>query len=356
MSRLLTPLLAVLLLSTVALADDARYRIVNEQFTQARRDVNGKKVLEITLRFRVEQPDSHKPVTDIDPKQIVITENGRRVTDLNISRPRKHEPLTVVLVVDTSGSMKAPANDDDAQSKIEALRTAAAQFVTELPPDTRLMLLPFSSTVARPEDFKDCNRPAEVAALKGRIERLSADGETALFDAVYTALQTLEAQRAPGRWVVVALTDGIDNSSRHRAPEVIERGREIGVPVYTLGFGREKEFSRELLADMAAQTGGKFYHARDAESLRLQFRTLSEELQPTYTVTFASLFQDDDGTARVVRVRIGQSEGEGLVYQRHGVVVPKMDQAIYLGLLFLIGVLLVVPAGVKRLYRFYGGT
>ena len=35
-------------------------------------------------------------------------------------------------------------------------------------------------------------------------------------------------------------------------------------------------------------------------------------------------------------------------YNVHGVVVPKMDPATYLVLLALIGVLLVVPAGMRR--------
>ena len=50
--------------------------------------------------------------------------------------------------------------------------------------------------------------------------------KTALFDAVYAAVATLEADGARGKRAVVAMTDGVDNSSRRRVDEVIERARE----------------------------------------------------------------------------------------------------------------------------------
>ena len=39
-----------------------------------------------------------------------------------------------------------------------------------------------------------------------------------------------------------------------------------------------------------------------------------------------------------------------------GVVVPAMDAGLYLGLLALLGVLLLIPSGLRRLHRFYGGV
>ena len=43
-------------------------------------------------------------------------------------------------------------------------------------------------------------------------------------------------------------------------------------------------------------------------------------------------------------------------YNVHGVIVPEMDQQVYLVILALLGALLAVPSGVRRLYRFYGGN
>ena len=200
----------------------------------------------------------------------------------------------------------------------------------------------------------------------------------------------------------VALTDGIDNSSRHRVEEVIERAKQAKAPLHMLGLGRPGQLDEGVLRRMASQTGGeyhhaqneetllaifealsirlhddgfdhdaltelarrtfgKFYHARQASDLRFQFREIAEELQTTYTVTFQSRRQVHDGTARGVDisvVRAGQrlSNVAQTDYHVPGVVVPKMEPTIYLALLAVLGIFLAAPAGIRRLYRFYGGV
>jgi VWFA-related protein len=375
MPRHLPLAILALLLTAVAASGDSsdavKYKIIrlDDKVVQTTREVNGKKTLYLTIKFRLEKANG-KPAGDVRKEEIHIKEDGKPVTDLEISQPRSVEPLTVVIVTDTSGSMNDPADKDDKEPKIEALRKAAGAFVKDMPEGARLTLLPFNSTVSRPEAFTD--RKDHIVS---RVNGLKASGETALFDAVLTAVQTLEAAKLPGRWAVVALTDGIDNSSRHRVEEAISRAREANVPLYMLGFGPEGEFDKKVMERMASDTDGKFFHARSAEELRLHFRTLVEEFQPTYTVTFADLRQTYDGLARDITVEIEQDgrsvskvyvEKDGKLVsaggesigqvQLHGVVVPIMNRAIYLVLLVLIGLLLALPAGVKRLYRSTGGT
>lgn len=327
-----------------------------------------------------------------------LAQNARiPVYTLGVGAPGKNEPVTTVLVLDHSGSMAAPADDTSQVPKIKALRIAAEQFVGLMRPGARMTLLPFSSTISTPGNFTESKGDLQV-----RISRLRPEGETALFDAVFAAVATLEAGNPPGKRAVVALTDGIDNSSRRRVAEVIDRAREARIPVHMLGLGRPGELDEKTMRDMARQTGGefhharneadliqifealsiqlhddgfdekslrqlaettggKFYHARNASDLQLYYRDLAEELQSTYTVTFASRRQVHDGTARgidisVVRNGTRLSPVASFDYQVHGVVVSKLHQGVYLALLAGIGVLLAVPVGIRKLYRFYGGT
>ena len=74
------------------------------------------------------------------------------------------------------------------------------------------------------------------------------------------------------------MTDGIDNTSRRRVPEVLERAREAKVPLYLLGFGRKGEIDTETMRRLAAETGGKFYHATNETSLIEIFENLSMDL------------------------------------------------------------------------------
>jgi VWFA-related protein len=324
---------------------------------------------------------------------------GVPVYTVGLGDPGKNEPVTTVLVLDHSGSMRAKASDADPLSKIEALHRAAARFVDLMRPNARTTLLPFSTAVDRPQPFSTDKR-----ALKERIKELKPQGGTLLYDATCAGIETLVAARLPGKKAVVVLTDGKDEApgSRHSDRLVIERAKEAGIPLYMLGLGRPEEINEAVMKRMAEETGGAYYHAgnqqrlielfeklsidihdegideaslrrlaeetggtytpvRDASRLHLAFDQLSTELQSTYTVTFPSRRSSHDGTARgidisVVRNGVRVSTVGSADYNVRGVVAAEMDHRVYLVLLAVLGVLLLAPAGVRRLYRFYGGT
>jgi VWFA-related protein len=320
---------------------------------------------------------------------------GVPVYTLGVGEPGRNEPVTTVLVLDQSGSMRATANDTDRLPKIEALRRAASRFVELMRPSAKTTLLPFSSTVGLPRPFS-----ANQAALKRDIAELRPEGGTLLYDATFAGLETLAAARPVGKKAVVVLTDGKDEGppgSRRSDQLVIERAKEAKIPLYMLGFGRRHEINEGVMRRMAQQTGGEYYHAenqqklldifenlsiqlhddgideeslrrlaretggeyhnaRDASKLRLIYEKLAEELQSTYTVTYLSRRSSHDGTARgikidVVRGGVGISTGGDTDYNVHGVVVPDMDYHVYLVLLAVLGGLLVFPAALKRVYR-----
>jgi VWFA-related protein len=319
---------------------------------------------------------------------------------LGIGELGKYKNVTTVLVLDHSGSMKEKADANDQRAKIEALRTAASRFVELMRRDAKTTLQPFSSEVDdAPGNFTD-----DKQFMIQRIKELQPSGGTSLYDAAYAGLETLAAGRRDGRNAVVVLTDGRDEDpgSRVSAQLVIDRAKELKYPLYMLGLGQKDEINETVMKRMAQETGGKYFHAgneqklfdifenlsidlhddginerelrelaektggkffwaRDAAKLPGFFRDLASELQSTYTVTFASRRSSHDGTARGIDISIEHggvrlSNVGSADYNVHGVVVPEMDYRIYLVLLALLGVFLLVPAGVRQLYRFYGGA
>jgi VWFA-related protein len=322
-----------------------------------------------------------------------------RIYTVGVGEPGSQAPVTTVLVLDHSGSMARPAEAGDELTKIQALHRAAGRFVDAMRPTAQTTLLPFSSRVERPEPFSN-----NKAALKTRVERLDADGGTLLYDAAFDAIELLEAARPEGKRAVVVLTDGVDEApgSRHRVDEVIERARETKVPLYMLGLGRPVELNEHVMQRMARESGGKYYHssnqqalidvfenlsielhddgvdvptltqlaektggkyfpASDVSRLPLIYQELAEELQSNYTVIFPSRRSSHDGTARGIDIRVKRgdvlvSQGGSADYHVSGLIVPELDQRVYLGFLVFLGCLLSLPAGLRRLYRLYGGT
>ncbi len=335
---------------------------------------------------------------DLNSKQTieqVIAEANReqvRVYTIGIGEPGKLDQVNTVLALDHSGSMKPPASDSDTTPKIVALHLAAERFVDSMSTAGRTSILPFSSTVGKAREFLD---KKQAFALKRIIKSLEPFGETALFDATYEAVCLLEADGSKGKRAVVAMTDGIDNTSRRRVEEVIDRAKEAKVPLYMLAFGRDGEIDEATMRQMADATGGKFYHAKSKDALIEIFENLSILLhddgideaalqllakatggqyfpaknvtdlkfilekvtqsiqRESHEIIFASLNQRADGTQRNVTlklVRLG-SEGDKVLqtetgsYQMRGLVVAEMNHLVYLGLLVIIAGLIALPGG-----------
>jgi VWFA-related protein len=322
-------------------------------------------------------------------------QHGIRIFTIGIGEPGKFEQVNTALVLDHSGSMELPADDADLTTpKIKALHVAGAAFVNMMSSETgRVSLIPFSTRVEAPRAFTN-----DKVALKKRIGDLAPAGETALLDAVYTAVATLEADDAKGKRAVVAMTDGIDNSSRRRVEEVIARAKDANIKLYLLGFGRTDEIDHATMERMAKETGGQYFHAKNKDKLLEIFEKLSIELhddgideksltrlahetggqyypakdvsklhfiletvskelkREVREVEFASLNQRRSGDLRRITLKMvhtGQEETTADVvgksgYQVHGLIIAEMHPLIYLVLLAILGGLIALPAALRR--------
>jgi len=192
-----------------------------------------RKGLYITVQFRVVHP-SNEVATDVTKDEIVIKEDGQRVTDLEISAPRTQNLITV-LAMDVSGSMKS-------HGKIEQARKAGSVFVSKLDAKANVGVILFDhqiplddpTRVLKPAD-NPANYPAQRERVRQLIERAQPLGGTAYLDAAAQAVEMLAPLK--GRRAVVLMTDGVDMNSRTTVAEVIKRATGSKVPIYTLGVG-----------------------------------------------------------------------------------------------------------------------
>ena len=150
----------------------------------------------------------------VDSKDVRVTVGGSpAAVDV---RPVAHSGTIdrqVMLVVDSSGSM--------AGAGIAAARRAALAFLMAVPSDVRVGLLAFSD---RPHVlvYPSTSR----SQLSAAIRRLSAGGETSMYDAVALALRVLGSR---GDRMLVLLSDGADTKSRDSEQSVTARLSRSGV-------------------------------------------------------------------------------------------------------------------------------
>lgn len=177
---------------------------------------------------------------------------------------RRSQNLAVV--VDRSGSMDGWASASDYRSKLESVQQALHTLVDQLGPDDRLTLLSFNTRVttdlpATAGDSKD--------VMHNRIDRLKADGNTNLFDAMRKGFESLSATADGGRDSrLIVFTDALPNNGPSSSGEFLDMQRtyaEQGISFTLMGVG--EDYGQQLAADIAQVRGGNAFYLADEERI-----------------------------------------------------------------------------------------
>src|SRR5262249_42397994 len=128
--------------------------------------------------------------SDLPQEKVIALAKAARtpIYTIGIGKPGEMKPVSTVLVLDRSGSMLSPANERDKLTKIEALKLAAERFLNGISAPRRCAVLDFGDAPKPPSPFL-----SERLQLKKLIELLQAQRETCLFEPIYRASATLQA-------------------------------------------------------------------------------------------------------------------------------------------------------------------
>jgi tight adherence protein B len=180
--------------------------------------------------------------------------------------------VAVMLVVDTSGSMRAGDN-------ISLARDAAVRLVNELPPGTKVGVVAFSD---QPQVVQGLT--ADRARVRSAIASLQANGETALRDAVVQASRLLG--RESGQRNLVLLSDGADTSSQASFDQTVAAVKRAKAAIYTLGLtapaGEEQD--PQALKNLARRAGGRAVTDLTGPQLAGLYQGIGRELASQYVI------------------------------------------------------------------------
>lgn len=285
-----------------------------------------------------------QPIKDLTKANFGITEDKRSVEFIEFVSPLVPQPMTAVLVLDRSGSMNK-------SGKISGLQKAASEFVQLTKESDKTSLIAFNEQIHVLQPFT-----SDKSTLYRKIRSIEVGGNTAYFDAIQRALELLRPVK--GRKAVIALTDGMDNSSRRSITQVIEFANKIGIPVFSIGLGarasgptQEGGIYEEPLIRIAEETGGSYFYTPTADQLVKFYKELSIRLQSGYKITYLSPRQVRDGTTRNVDVTVDYNDLIGHSsnsYYVPGVIVPASNPYLFLGLLVPLTLLIFAPQIVKK--------
>ena len=196
------------------------------------------------------------------------------------------ERATIMLAVDVSISMRAT---DVRPSRIDAAKSAAAEFVASLPDELNVGLVEFAgqaSVVVSPTTDHD--------QVERAIESMELQNGTAIGEAVFASLDAITAappdeggSPPPGR--VVLLSDGVRNQGRANE-DAAAAAVQAAVPVSTIAYGTDEgeielgerivpvPVDRNALRELAERTGGSFFEAATGSELEQVYQDIGSAI------------------------------------------------------------------------------
>ena len=229
-------------------------------------------------------------VPGLSKENFSVFENGvrQKITVFN------HEdlPVTMGIVVDESLSM--------AHKRQEVL-SAAGTLISESNPQDEIFILNFNDTVRRglPEGQLFSS---DIKQLNTALYHGNSVGRTALYDAVLDGLTQLELGHRDKK-ALVLISDGGDNSSKHKRNEVYEKLDRSIATVYAIGLYDAEDPDRDpsLLTHLARVSGGEAYFPETPAAMTGICRGIAKDIRTRYSVGYTPA-ESNGGSLRRIRV------------------------------------------------------
>ena len=203
--------------------------------------------------------------------------DGVQATIRNVDIPGR-DPAAIVIAIDTSGSM--------AGAPIESAKDAALRLIERLEPADAVAIVSFAAEPQVLSGFTTNRSTIETV-----LATVSAEGDTALYDAVTLSSELLEGHPATGTKVLVLLSDGQDTASggvsggedpqanpERQVSLAAAAGGSAAVHAFALG----EEADKAYLGEVASASGGTLSQVATDDSLGALFESLGSRLAATF--------------------------------------------------------------------------
>ena len=244
---------------------------------------------------------SNRFVLGLEQQDFSVFEDGveQKITHFS----GEDAPLSIGLLVDTSGSMGA---------KLDLSARAISEFLKTMNAQDEAFLVRFSDEAKVVQEFT--NRTAEI---ERGLRTVEPQGLTALLDAAQLGVTEMKKAKNP-RKALVVISDGGDNHSRYTAAEIKTLVRAADTEIYAMGVFERMLFpglttaevsGPKLLAQIAEETGGRAYGASEDRQLPDIAEKIAIELHNQYVIAYSPKNHERDGAYRRITVKVKQPAG-----------------------------------------------
>lgn len=248
--------------------------------------------------------EKNRLVTGLGQSDFRVYEDGLPQQVTFFTDELTNPPVFVGVLMDTSPSTAGKLNFSKRAAKdflytVLRLRKDKGAFMT------------FDHRVVLHQDFTD-----KTDLLDQAVDDIKKPGsQTSLYDAVWQFADQ-KLRTAPGRRVIVIITDGEDTFSKADLEDAIDIAQRTETTIFGIstkeGFlgavpgveaGTVKDRGDKLLEKLCEETGGRAFFTGDMLALERSFQKISEELKGQYILTYRPDDQELDGRTREIEVR-----------------------------------------------------
>lgn len=210
--------------------------------------------------------------TDVDRTLFRILDNDSEGKIIEFGKAFD-QPISIALLIDASASMTYAMHD--------AINAALGFTKHTLKDGDRCAIFSIRD-VPRREQALTADREQVEKALTG----VKPQGQTALYDAIVTAIRELRDEK--NRRAIVVLTDGGDTSSNFSYDDAEKAAREAGIPIYFIAYESWEPATAqdiERLRFIATETGG-FVATASQQNLVAKYSEIEKDLRAQFAITY----------------------------------------------------------------------
>lgn len=265
---------------------------------------------------------SNNPIFDLKKEDFQVYED--RVLQPVEDVSRAEVPVSLGLVIDTSGSMR---------SKLQNVTDAALDLVKQMRTDDEAFVSQFK---AEPELLKEFTTDRQE--IEDAIGEMFTSGGTSLLDALIATADYAHEKGRHRRKALVVITDGLEKNSSVKEKEVLDAMKEDEVQIYLVGFIDEEDETksffgkspakkaRELLTRLADDSGGRAFFPRDIAEMPAIAARIARDIRTQYLVSYYPTNDKRDGTFRTVKVTVTPRDNRRLIARSRQGYYAKKEQ------------------------------
>lgn len=252
---------------------------------------------------------NNNPIFDLKKDDFQVFEDKVQQPIEDVSRAEV--PVSLGLVIDTSGSMRA---------KLQTVSDSALDLVKQLKQDDEAFVAQFK---AEPELLKEFT--SDRVELEDAIGEMFTSGGTSLLDALIATADYAHEKGKNRRKALIVITDGLERNSSVKEKEVLDAIKENEVQIYLVGFIDEEDDTksyfgkspakkaRDLLTRLADDSGGRAFFPRDIAEIPGIATRIASDIRTQYLVSYYPTNDKRDGSFRSVKVNVTPRENRRLI-------------------------------------------